>query len=105
MIHVRELVVALGHAGGAAEVVEGDGGIATLAEAQGELLVEAVEPADVGEHDDADPAGLIGDGREGSEQRAVGCLEGEILRPHRCSAREGRDRRQRIELEAHRESP
>ena len=69
VIHVREVVVALGDAGGAPEVVEGDGGIAALAEAQRELLVEAVEAADVREHDDADRAGLVREGGEGGEAR------------------------------------
>ena len=105
MIHVRELVVALRHAGGAPEVVEGDRGIAALAEAQRELLVEAVEAADVREHDDADGPRLVRDGGERGELVAVGRPEGEILRPHRRPTREGRDRRQGVELEAHPEAP
>ena len=91
----------LADAGSAPEVVEGDGGIPALTEAQRELFVEAVEAADVREHDDADRARLVRDGGERGELVAVSRPEGEILGAHRRSTREGRDRRQGVELEAH----
>ncbi len=47
VLHVGEVVIALAHSAGAAEVVDRDGGRPALGEAQGELLVEAVEAADV----------------------------------------------------------
>ena len=105
MIHVRELVVALRHTCGAAEVVEGDGGIPALGKAEREFLVEAVEAAHVREHDDSDRAWLVRDGGERGELVAVSRLEGEILGAHRRSAREGGDRRQGVELEAHSGAP
>ena len=49
VLHVLEVVVALPVARGPAEVVERNRGVAALGEAQRELLVEAVEPADVRE--------------------------------------------------------
>ena len=54
--HVLEVVVALLRPGRAPEVVERDRGIPALGEPQRELLVEAVQPADVGEDHDADAA-------------------------------------------------
>ena len=47
VVHVRELVTALADAGGTPEVVEGDRGIPPLGEAKRELLVEAIETADI----------------------------------------------------------
>ncbi len=52
--HVLELVVALRDSRRAAEVVEGDRRVSALGEPQRELLVEAVEAADVREDHDAD---------------------------------------------------
>ena len=99
--HVLEVVVPLLDAGGAAEVVERDRRVAPLGKAQRELLVEAVEAADVGEDDDADAARLVGQRRKGREPVAVRRLEHEIL------VRDGRagddgDRRGRVVVEAHR---
>ena len=51
--HVVPVVRPLVDPGGAAEVVEGDGRVAALGEAERELLVEAVEAPDVGEDHDA----------------------------------------------------
>ena len=79
MGHVLEVVAALLDAGGAAEVVERDRRIASLGKAERELLVEAVEPADVGEDHDAGAARLVQYGGEGCEAVAVGGLEHEIL--------------------------
>ena len=99
--HVLEVVAPLLDAGGAAEVVECDRCIASLGKAQRELLVEAVEAADVREDDDADAARLVGQRRKGGEPVAVRRLELEIL------VRDGRagddgDRRERVVVEAHR---
>ena len=60
VIHVREVVVALRDARGAAEIVDRDGRVTALGEAQRELLVEVVQPADVGKDDDPRPARLVG---------------------------------------------
>ena len=68
---VLEVVAALLDAGRAAEVVDRDGGVAALREAQRELLVEAVEPADVRQDDDAGARRLVGQRRERREARAV----------------------------------
>ncbi len=53
VLHVVEVVVALRDAGGAPEVVERDGRVAALGEAQRELLVEAVEATHVRQDHDA----------------------------------------------------
>ena len=103
MLHVRELVVALRDPGRAAEVVERDGGEPALGEPQRELLVEPVETADVREDHDARRRRLVGERGEGREAVAVRGLELEVLvRDGR--ARDHRDRRQRVEVEAHGES-
>ena len=102
MVGVRKRVVALRHTGGASEVVERDCGVAALGEAERELLVEAVQPADVGEDDDSDPRAVVRLRREGGEPRAVRRLEHDVLGAHRRTAGDRRDRRDRVELEAHR---
>src|SRR5205807_6448216 len=77
--HVLEVLAALGRAGSAAEVVERDGRDPALGEPQSELLVEAVEAADVGEDDDADLRRLVRRRVEGGEAVAVGGFEDEVL--------------------------
>ena len=100
VVHVRELVVALGGAGGAPEVVERDGGDPALGEAQRELLVEAVEAADVRQDHDTRACRLVGRRRERGEAVPVGRLEDEVVVRDRRPGDDG-DRRQRFELEAH----
>ena len=102
--HVLEVVVPLPGACRPAEVVERDRGVPALGEAQRELLVEAVEPADVGQDHDPGAARLVGRGREGGEPVAVPRLEHEVVVRDR-RAREHRDRRQRVGVEAHRPEP
>ena len=58
--HVLEVVVALLDAGGPSEVVEREGRVAAFCEAEREFLVEAIEPADVGQDHDADARWLFG---------------------------------------------
>ena len=60
MLHVGELVVAFCHAGGTAEVVERDRGVAPLTEAERKLLVEPIQPTDIRQDDHADRAGSSG---------------------------------------------
>ena len=60
VLHVGELVVALGNACGAPEIVDRDGRVAALGETERELLVEAVQPPHVGEHDDPDAGRFVG---------------------------------------------
>ncbi len=103
LLHVRpvfELLVALRRAGGPAEVVESNGGDAALGEAQGELLVEAVEAADVGEDDDGGSAGLFRHRLEGREAVVVRRVELEPPVGHGGAPDDG-DGRQRVEVEAH----
>ena len=76
------------------------GRLPALGEPQGELFVEAVETADVREDDDSDAARLIGKRGECGELVPVGGLEHEVL-VRDGGSRDGRDRRQRVELEAH----
>ena len=100
VIHVREVVVALGDAGGATEVVERGRGDAAFGEAECELLVEAVQTANVGQDDDAIVRGRIGCCGERGEAVPVGRFQDEILvRDGRAG--DGRDRRRGIEVEAH----
>ena len=83
VLHVVEVVVALADACGPAEVVERDRGVAALGEAQRELLVEAVEPTDVREHDDPDPGRLVRVRAEGREAVAVATPRGQGPRERR----------------------
>src|SRR5947207_5117325 len=97
---VFELLVALRRTRGPAEVVECDRGDAALGEAQGELLVEAVEATDVREDHDADLRRLVGRRRKGGEGVAVGRLQSQILvRDGRAA--DDRNRRRGVEVEAH----
>ena len=100
VLHVVEVVVALRHARRPAEVVEGNGGIAALGEAECELLVEAVEPTHVRQDHDAGRRPFVGKCTERGELVAVRSLEHElVVRDGR--ARDNGDRRQRVEVEAH----
>ena len=103
--HVRpelEALVARAEPGGAAEVVDRDRRMSGGGEALGELLVEAEQAADVGEHDDARRA--FGAGQVGRELGAVGGGERQVLTggsagDHVKAGREvGHDR---VEGEAH----
>ena len=98
--HVLEVVAALLGAGRAPEVVEGDRCVAALCEAQRQLLVEAVEAADVREDDDADSSVLLGRGHERREPVSVRGLEHELLVRDGC-ARDRTDRRRGVDVEAH----
>ena len=100
MLHVLEVVSALLRPGRAPEVVDRNRGNAPLCEAEGELLVEAVEAADVGEDDHPFPAGLLRRCGERREPVSVGALEGEVAMLDRA-ALDRRDRRQRVQVEAH----
>ena len=79
-----ELVVALRDARGAPEVVDRDRLVPALGEAERELLVEAVEPADVREDHDPGAARLVRGGGERGEPVPVPGLEDERprARPH-----------------------
>ena len=98
--HVVEVLAALAHACRPPEVVDRYRRDSSLGEAERELFVEAIEPADVGQDDDAVAAWLFRLGREGGEPVSVGRLEGQVLMPD-GAALDGRNRRQRVELEAH----
>jgi hypothetical protein len=100
VLPVVEVLAALADARRAAEVVERDRRVAALGEAERELLVEAVEPADVGEDRDADACWFIRGRHERGEAVAVAPLENEVVVGHRGTA-EHRDRRRRVQLEAH----
>ena len=102
-LHVRpvlEVVAALLHSGRAAEVVERERRVAALREAQGQLLVEAVEAAHVRQDHDALRRGLLGSGQEGGEAVPVARLQHEVVVRDR-RAGDDRDRRRGIEVEAH----
>ena len=98
--HVLEVVAALGDAGRAAEVVDRDRREAALGEAKRELLVEAVEPADVGQDDDAGLGRPVRPRAERGELGPVGRRQHEVVVRDRRPGK-NRDRRQRIGVEAH----
>jgi hypothetical protein len=100
VIRIREVVVALRDAGGAAEVVERDRADVALGEAECELLVEAVQAANVGQDDDAFVRRRIGCCGERREAIPVGRFQDEVLVRDR-RAGDARDRRRGIEVEAH----
>src|SRR4249919_1733552 len=100
MNRVIEVVPALADTRRAAVEVDGDSRDAALGEAQRELFVEAVEATNVREDDDADVARLLGQRGEGCEAVAVLALELEVPVVD-SPALDRRNRRNRVELEAH----
>ena len=99
-----EVLAALLDPGGAPEVVEGDRVVSRLGEALGQLDVEAVEAADVGEDHHPRPGGRGRLGQRGGELVAVGGGQGDRLgggtaRDHRPPV--GQLRWQGVELETH----
>jgi hypothetical protein len=106
VLHVVELLVALAEPGGAAEVVDRDRAVARLREPLGELDVEAVEAAHVGEDHHRGIGGLRRWRERRREPCAVGRLELDLL--GRGAARDGPQRevgrqirRAGVEREAH----
>ena len=107
MRHVLELLVARAETRGAAEVVDRDRVIAGLREALGELRVERIQAADVGE--DHDPAAAVRAGpRRARPRNRVPSAEvsSSSSRPRAAGDRGeqqvlGRRRRPRVEVEAH----
>src|SRR6266566_4985457 len=100
MRRVLEVVSPLCRAGGSPEVVDREGVVTALGETKGELLVEAVEPPDVREDDDADYVGIVRGRLEGGKAVAVSRLELDVVVGD-GRARDARDRRQGVEFEAH----
>ena len=100
VLHVLEVVGALLDAGRAPEVVERERRVAALGEAQGQFLVEAVEAPDVRQDHDARLGRLVRSRQERGELVAVPRLEDEVFMRD-CRTGDDRDRRQRVELEAH----
>ncbi len=100
MLAVGKVLPTLGNAGGAAEVVDRDRGVAELGEAERKLLVEAVEAAHVGKDHDADPGRLIRGRMESGKAVAVRRLELEIVVRDRSACDRGH-RWHGVELEAH----
>ena len=100
LLHVVPVVVTLCHPGSAAEVVECNGGEATLSQTEGDLLVEAVEAADVREDHDTDGRRVLWHRCERGEAVPVTCVQDEVL-VRDGGAPDDRDRRNRVELEAH----
>src|SRR5581483_7739692 len=97
---VLEVVAALLRAGRAAEVVDRERRMAALGESECELLVEAVEAADVRKDHDPGGPGRLGRREEGREAVAVGGGERQVL-VRDGGARDPRDRRLGIGVEAH----
>jgi hypothetical protein len=77
--HVVPVVRPLVDAGGSPEVVEGDRGVAALGKAERQLLVEAVETADVRQDHDAGRKVAIRKRPERRELVAVLTLEDEVV--------------------------
>ena len=77
--HVVPVAVALCDAGSATEVVEGDGEVASLGEAQRKLLVEMKEPTHVRQDHDAGGCGLVRGCEKGGEVVAVSGGEDEVV--------------------------
>ena len=104
MLRVLELLAPLANPGGSAEPVDRNRVVAALGEPQRELLVEAVEAADVRQDHDPDSVRLVGRGLEGRKVVAVGRLEDEVVVRDR-RAGDPRDGWVRVELEAHASAP
>src|SRR3954470_2836909 len=99
---IVEVLAARAEAGGAAEVVERDRAVAGVREALGQFLVEAEQPAHVGQHDD--PHGACGTREVGREFGPIGRRERQRLARRAAGDHPvaGGDRgRDRVEGEAH----
>src|SRR5207244_10098670 len=79
VLRVVEVVAAFCSSGRAAEVVERDRRKPALGKSKRELLVEAIEPANVREDHDADPGRLVRPGGEGRDAVPVTGLEDESV--------------------------
>jgi len=79
VLPVGEVIVALSRPGRAAEVVDRDGRVPALGEAEAERLVETVEPADVREHHDTGLGRVLRRGGERPQPGSVGRLEHQRL--------------------------
>jgi hypothetical protein len=99
--HVVPLIRTLVDTRGAAEIIEGDGGVAAFGEAERELLVEAVEAADVRQDHDPRRDVALRQRAKGGEAVPVLALEDEVVVSDGCAG-DTRDRRLRVELETHR---
>ena len=95
-----ELGVALGVAGGAAEVVDRDSVNADLGEADREFFVEAEEAAHVGQNDHPGSGGRLSPRVEGGELGSVGGGQGQVFNVDRGSGDRG-DGGQRFVSVAH----
>src|SRR4029453_1265983 len=100
MRRVVEVVPALADTRRAPVEVDGDSRKAALGETQGELLIEAVQPANVRKDHDAGDARLLGQRGEGGEAIAVVAFELEVAVVDR-TAPDGGMRGHGVELEAH----
>ena len=100
VLHVVEVVIALGCPCRTPEVVARDRMDAALGEPERELLVEAGETAHVREQNDADAVRSIRDSPEGCEAISIRGLENQVLVRDGCT-RDPRDGRLGIGLEAH----
>jgi len=72
VLHVLEGCAARCRAGGAAKVVEGEGGVTMFGDAERELFIERMETANVGQYDDAAPGGFLRGGEERGELGLAG---------------------------------
>src|SRR5262249_19594519 len=107
LLHERPVVPVVGplaDPGGAAEVVERDGCVAALGEAERELLVEAVEAADVRQDHDPGRDVSVRNRPERREAVAVAALEDEVV-VRDGGARDPRNRRLGVDVEAHGREP
>ena len=84
----------------AAKVVDGDGVVAVLGEALGQLFIVVMQAANVGQDHHADTGGMGGAGREGGELGAVGRFERQHARVERASL-DGGDRWPRAGIKTH----
>ena len=100
VLHVLEVVAALLDAGRSPEVVERERRVAALGEAEGELLVEPVQPTDVGEDHDPGRGRLVRGRQERGEAVSVTRLQHQVIVRDGGAGDDG-DRRDRVELEAH----
>ena len=95
-----EVVAAVAEARRAGEVIDRDRVDPVLGEAEGQLLVVGMQPADVGEDQDARARRPRGPGGERPERRPVGRGEGHRRPIHRTTRDRG-DGRPTVEIEAH----
>lgn len=83
VLHVIKGFVSRSGSRGAAEIVDGEGGVALFGDVDGELFIEGMKAAYIGQDDDASAGRFLWSCQEGRKFRGVHRSEGDALRGNR----------------------